>query len=172
MNTVFYCYIYYRKDGITPFYVGKGTKSRIINFANHSCWVKNILDKDGRKNIKIEIIECKDEQDAFKLENRWICIFKADGYSLCNLTEGGGGISGYSHSITAKQKISQFNKGKKLTLAQKQAVAEARTGKKASEITRERLSLSHLGNKPSEETKRKMSETHKRLGTLPPNRKK
>ncbi len=75
-----------------------------------------------------------------------------------NLTKGGGGSIGYTHTESAKKKMSEAHKGEKSSLF----------GKHLSEETRNKLSKANKGkNHPMfgkhlpEETRRKMSESHK-----------
>ncbi len=155
-----YCYIYYRKDGTTPFYVGKGVKSRVFSISKHNKWVRNIFKHDDKENIKIELIECKNEKRAFELEKRWIAIFRADGYTLCNFTDGGEGRLGLKHSQETIQKMKKPKKDtknmkyKKSELA-KINMAKAQIGRKQSEQTKEKLRKINTGKKLSEETKLK-----------------
>lgn len=129
--TDFYCYIHKLPDG-TPFYVGKGTKIRAYEFSRRTLWHNNIVAKaGGKKNIKIEIYKATDETNAFELERIFIKGLRLF-YTLCNLTDGGEGISGLARSEETKQKISRANKGKTPFLGRrhspeaKQRISEAR----------------------------------------------
>lgn len=160
----FYCYIYYRKNKTTPFYVGKGKGNRAYKLNDHNIWVRNIVEKDGKENINIEIIKCNDEKSAFNLEIRWIAIFKSDGYILCNKTDGGDGVSGYKQSEEHKSKISKAHKGKKLSEEHKAklSISGKGYGQALSEETKLKISKANKGKKRSEETKRKISEIKKK----------
>ena len=156
MSNIYYCYIYYR-DNNTPFYVGKGLRPRVYNISNHNKWVCRIFKTVGRKNIRIELIEAKNEEHSFQLERHWISVFRADGYVLCNMTDGGEGLSGYTQTQEAKKKISKANLGKHRSNEARERMSKAATGKLISIETRQKISKSNTGKTVSEETKKKMS---------------
>ena len=99
----FYVYIHKKPDG-TPFYVGKGTGNRAYQFSRRTQWHKNIVEKYGRNNIIIEIVNCINESQAFDLEKIYIKQLKRDGVCLVNLTDGGEGHSGFKQSQETKDK--------------------------------------------------------------------
>jgi hypothetical protein len=68
--------------------------------------------------------------------------------SLCNLTDGGEGTSGFVHSKEARAKLFLVNKGKN-------------KGRVHSEETKAKMASSHKGRMKSDETRAKMSLTHK-----------
>ncbi len=190
MVSEFYTYIYYRADGITPFYVGKGTYKRAYAFTAHNPWVKNIYNKES---IKVDLIKCVNETQAFELEKHWIAVFKSDGYILCNQTDGGDqppSNSGKKHSKETKQKmskaslgklkseetkqkmrkskseehrkkLSKAHTGKKLTETHIKHIVKSNTGKKRSENAKLNMSKAQKGRPKSEEHKKKISETNK-----------
>lgn len=100
----FYVYRYNRVDG-TPYYVGKGTRSRAYSQHNH---MVKIPSKD-----RIEII-AKD-LTADEADTQEIALIKKYGRKdlgtgcLCNLTNGGNGIQG--HSPTTREKMSEARLG-------------------------------------------------------------
>lgn len=142
----FYVYIHKKPDG-TPFYVGKGTGNRAYQFSRRTQWHKNIVEKHGKHNIVIEIINCINESQAFDLEKIYIKQLKHDGVCLVNLTDGGEGHSGFRQSQETKAKRSE-----KL----KQFYASDAGKKKNEELNKYRF-----GRRNTEETKRKMSNAAK-----------
>lgn len=142
----FYVYIHKKPDG-TPFYVGKGTGNRAYQFSKRTQWHKNIVEKYGRNNIIIEIVNCVNESQAFDLEKIYIKQLKRDGVCLVNLTDGGEGHSGFKQSQTTKDK-----RAEKL----KQFYASD-----AGKETNKALNAHRIGRKNSDETKRKMSKAAK-----------
>jgi len=165
VNNRFYCYIYYRKDGMTPFYIGKGSNKRAYNFSNHrhNTWAIRIINKEGKNNIKIEIIECIDEQHSFEVEKRWIAIFRADGYVLCNQTNGGEGASGFSHKHTeeVKKKMSISHIGKVISDETRKKCSLCHKNKPKTEEHKNKIAQSEKGKIVSEETKKKLSVANK-----------
>jgi hypothetical protein len=94
---MFYVYLHCKPNGI-PFYVGKGNGNRAYEFRRRNKHHCHIVEKYGRKNIIIEMIECLDEEDAFYHEQLFIFLLREEGIELCNYTEGGEGRIGADHS--------------------------------------------------------------------------
>lgn len=97
LATAQFCvYIHSRPDG-SPFYIGKGVRRRAYDFApsRRTAWHKNIVAKYGKENIKVRIIPCMDEAEAFFLERIQIKLARKNGITLVNLTNGGEGASGH-----------------------------------------------------------------------------
>ena len=138
------------------------------------------LRKYGFENFSWEILdETFNEQYALKvLEPHYIQKFKSNdprfGY---NMTSGGEGVSGFTHSEKTKQKIRKGNRGKHRSTKTKARISKARTGTKHSEETKQKMSktktnrqrkpfsvehkrkiaMARTGTKHSEETKQKIS---------------
>lgn len=146
---------------------GKGYEKCILFY--------NAIQKYGFDGFDHEIlfeVETKEEADEKEIE--MIAYYdstnRSKGY---NLTEGGGGTSGYHLTEERKRRISESQTGRLLTEEWKQHISESIKGEKApwygktfSEEHRKRLSESHigkpsamgmLGKKQSEEAKRKIS---------------
>jgi hypothetical protein len=130
-------------------YVGKSNKpiSRLLGHLNDinnsntykNNWIKSLL----KQNLK-PILEIIDEVDIFDWifwEKYWISQFKAWGFKLTNLTEGGDGFKG-QHSELTKQKMSKTRKGVKR--------------KPFSEEWKKNISLSHIGKPLSKEKREKI----------------
>lgn len=100
-------YIHAKPNGV-PFYVGKGTPGRMGRLTkNRNNWHKNITNKYGLDNIQCVFIECSNEQNAFDLEIGLIKLLKANGYTLCNMTLGGEGVSGYKRKPEDVERVRQ-----------------------------------------------------------------
>jgi hypothetical protein len=103
MNKRFYVYILYRRDGVTPFYVGKGSRDRWAahlqkdGFNPHKINIIKEMRRDGVAVPKEKVAWGLTEEDAFSFEKYLIQFFgrEANGGLLTNLTDGGDGISGY-----------------------------------------------------------------------------
>lgn len=133
-----------------------------------SAWLYKAMSKHGVENFEFRIIdEHEDEAYALKvLEPAWIARMKDEGIHLYNMTSGGDGIPGYSHSPATIKKISESNKGRKLTDEQRLHLSQINKGLVPSEETRRKISEANKGKpKPprAEEHNRKIAES--RTGT-------
>lgn len=142
-----------------PFYVGKGKGNRIKNHTsnrelNRNCLKTGKIKKLLKKNLEplsIKISSDLHEEIAFKEESILIMgIGRMDmGLgSLCNMTNGGEGSSGYRPSEESKKKHSELMK--------------KRVGWNHSEETKKKMSLAQKG-KPSPLKDRKYSEEEKAI---------
>lgn len=155
-----YCILDPRKPGnykygeiefeFEPFYVGKASKRRLKNtltYKGKSNTIKNnklnAINGVNLKPILKKIKEFENEQDAFDCEKFFIKLIgriNENEGPLCNLTEGGDGITGYKHTDSARKKISQTHKG---IVKSKEWI--------------ENLRNSHIGYKMTEDAKLKLS---------------
>jgi hypothetical protein len=162
----FYVYVYLdpRKIGkyvygtyefdFLPFYVGKGMGTRMYQ---HSCLsrLKNTKTKkrallrgilnDGLRPIIIKIEKNLTEEESFVLEKKLIDLigrFDMGLGPLCNLTNGGDGISGAICSEERKKKISEALKNKPKTKEHNKKVSEALKNKPKTKEHRENLKKS------------------------------
>lgn len=173
----FYNYILFDPRNNEPFYVGKGSGNRYNDhFAQTMRCSKNnkklenkikkIHQETGLKPMILIINKTTDEQLSFMAEKELILKYRMDGYDLCNLTDGGEGFSGRTHTTKSKIKMSVKLTGKKHTDEAKRKIGEAsignkyNIGRKASEETKKKMSDVKKGKKHSEETKKKMSENN------------
>ena len=143
MSDNFYVYEYIRVDKMEPFYIGKGSSNRYLDLSKRNEYFKMILQKT---KVLVSILhDGLTEEQAFGIEAWYIHEYKyVYGYNLCNVSDGGDGVSGVKRSLETREKISKANKGKRL-------------GCKLSEETKRKMSISRTGQKRSEETKAKMS---------------
>ena len=153
-STSFYVYEHLRIDTGTIFYVGKGIGNRAKLSSRRNQHWKRIVAKSGGFYVRIAIGNL-DEELAFLAEMERIDQLKKLGVNLCNMTDGGEGLSGHVVSDQVRQKLRQRMLGNKFTF-----------GKKFSDSTREKMSALLIGNKRSvgrvhsQETKEKMSAAH------------
>lgn len=108
--TGFLVYTHTRLDTGAIFYVGKGTARRVRRATNRNPHWHRIVAKAGgfgSQIVKADITESA----ALQLECETIARLRAEGVALCNMTDGGDGISGYRHTAAARQAMSDRMKG-------------------------------------------------------------
>lgn len=128
-------------------YVGQTTKELRVRLYNHRnnkrSLISKALNKYGEDNFKIEIIDtATSKEDLDEKEMYWIQFYNCIAPKGYNLTLGGEGTVGYHLSEETKEKISNANKGRRMT-----------------DEARKAISIGHIGLKVSEETKMKMSKS-------------
>jgi hypothetical protein len=177
MRQDFVVYCHKRPTDGEIFYVGKGTAYRAKRSDSRNNYWNNIVDKHGGFDIEI-VAENLTESEALKFEVILIKGLRDAGADLCNMTDGGEGMSGFKHSEKSKELMRTTNKGKtksghrlseehveKLRLAKlgrkqskehAKAAALARVGRVVSDDTRQKISQALLGKPISEEHKRKL----------------
>jgi len=151
----YYVYAYLRNDG-TPYYIGKGTKRRLLS-KDHTVKVP--------ESNRIVILKTNlTEDDAFLLERKLIAEYGRKDLGtgiLRNMTDGGEGVSsntmlgntnargnkGKPKSVEHKQKISEANKGKKKSTEHRQKQSDAMIGRiQTPDVIAKRTSAT-IGNK-------------------------
>ena len=170
-----------------PFYIGKGLLRRAKELRHgRNKYHQNIVAKYGVENIIIKIID-RDltEEQAHSRECDLIRAFRAVGYQLANLTDGGEGLAGFKHSLESiakmstalkgnkhclgrvpspehRAKISALSKGKHLSPDHRAQISARRKGKattlgfKHTPESIAKMRASHLGCKISAETRAKL----------------
>jgi len=148
----FYVYVHKRATDGTVFYVGKGKGKRFTNAKNRNNHWRNIVNKHGfTAHI---VMRFNNEECAFSLEK---ALIKHYGRSnLCNLTDGGEGLSGMEFSDSHKSKISAANKGKPKTAEHVAKSSNAQRGKVISAEHREKLSIACKGRTLSKDHRDKI----------------
>lgn len=88
-----------RADG-RVFYVGKGGKDRAndLSPSRRNPYFINIVNKDGRSNITVDLFPCASHAEAVVQECADIQRFRALGICLTNMTDGGDGCTGHKAS--------------------------------------------------------------------------
>lgn len=104
MENKYYVYQHVRLDTLEPFYVGKGKDSRAYSrWGRNKHWY-NIVNKVG---YSVEIVQDNlTEEEAFNLEIETIANYRKLEYKLCNMTNGGEGVSGCTPSEKTRAKMS------------------------------------------------------------------
>lgn len=163
---MFNVYIDYHSGDIcdVPFYVGIGNSARVKNkqrslfhsnvCKNHRDWYRKVVDRFSSWNDCIEV-------EKFLIAE----IGRRDKGNgpLVNMTDGGEGIPGLTHTKRAREKMSASHTGKIRSAAHKTAISAGQTGKKLAPEQRAFLSCVRKGAKASEKTRLKMSSSHKGL---------
>lgn len=148
----FYTYCHIRKDTGKIFYIGKGSKNRYKDKNHRSKWWKNISNKTE--------IECvilahwNTEQEAFDHEKFLISCVP----DLCNLTDGGEGVSGFKRSKESREKRSAIAKQWHRDNPEMAKIwSKNRRVPPVSDLHKERLRKLREGVPLSQETKQKIS---------------
>lgn len=133
-------------------YVGKTSKRLKDRYWNHiSCfynnsykdnWIKSLLNQGLRPVIK-ELDICEDDGNA--LETYWIAQFRAWGFKLTNLTDGGEGTVGIKRSEEYTKRMSEIHKGKVLSEETREKIRLANIGKTLSDEHKAKIGLSSIG---------------------------
>jgi hypothetical protein len=127
-----YIYFHKRADDGVVFYVGIGVGRRAYRESNRSQFWKRIVDKHG---YTIEFPH-KDltQEEAKQLEIHYISVFgrsdKGTG-TLCNMTDGGDGRSGYKCTEETKEKMRKAATGVRFTKDRKKKIGEKSIERKA-----------------------------------------
>ena len=148
----FYVYAYLREDG-TPYYIGKGKNNRAYHKHRN-----NLTPKDQSRIVFLETE--LSEIDAFALERREILRYGRKDVGtgiLRNMTDGGGGSSGFKFSDETREKLAAAQRGKKHSAESKEKLAAAQRGKKHSAESKEKTAAANRGKKLSAETKEKIA---------------
>lgn len=148
----FYVYLHTRGDNGKVFYVGKGKGKRAWSEHSRNKYWKNIVNKHG---FAVKIIdEFLDEVTAFELEELMIALIGRD--NLCNMTDGGDGVSGFKFSEETKAKLSAIRKGRKRPPETGKRISEAKL-LAMNDNTRLKIAESNRKRKYSDETRKKIS---------------
>lgn len=171
---MFYIYAHYKADDPNglPFYIGKGKGKRDQSKHRNPYW-KNISNKHGF--IVKRLAENLSEVEAWDLEKKLIAKYGRlhnNTGCLCNLSEGGEGASGVTHSAATKEKWSKAKKGKTweeiFGIEKADEIREQRklNARKHSEATKKKLSESKKGSKNPMYGKQLSEEQRKKLSNL------
>lgn len=155
----FYTYFHTRNDTEAVFYVGKGVGRR-AHVKNRGRYWRAIYKKHG---VTVHFaMTGLSEEDAFQHERFLIACFRDIGCPLINQTDGGDGISGFSHSIETKKAISSSLLGHFVSTETKAALSKSIKGKKIHTIeSKAKISKAQIGKKKPESMRKKLSDSTK-----------
>lgn len=124
--SIYYVYAYLRASDGTPYYIGKGKNGRAFS-------PQHTIHKPTDPSRIVFVKRDLSEEMAFELESSLIRKFKkrSDGGILYNMTDGGGGISGYHHTIDAKKKIGNSHRNKFVSAETREKISLMKRGKPA-----------------------------------------
>lgn len=161
---MFYVYEHIRPDTSSVFYVGKGRDRRSTSTNKRSEYWKRVVAKAGGFSVRM-VVDNVDEDFAFLVEMERIDQLRRLGVGICNLTDGGEGLSGLKHSEETKRKMSASQRGENHNMFGKQHSEEtrqrmsaAKRGKPKTAEHARKVAQALIGTKRSDESKRKMSE--------------
>ena len=110
----FYVYLHRKKTTGEVFYVGKGKGRRAWQHSDRSDYWKKVANKHG---YLVELFQNNiQEWYAFELERELISYYGREDLNegtLVNFTDGGEGLSGYSHSLERKTEMSEQRRGER-----------------------------------------------------------
>jgi hypothetical protein len=127
-NAIYYVYEHYKPSSNIPFYVGKGKLKRAYSVLGRNKYWKRIVTKYKGFEVKF-IAKDIDEELAFLIEEERIDQLKRLNIKLCNMTNGGEGLSGYKQSKKTLLKLSKLRKGKKKSQEWKDKISLSNKGK-------------------------------------------
>lgn len=140
-------------------YIGQtvNLKKRLYAYSRHECSTQKALHRSfvkyGFSNHALEILHELPSDVGRDVLNDYEILYIAQhkecGYTLLNMTSGGGGMNGHKHSEETRRKISVSSSRKR----------NRRCGSKHSEETKRKMTLSRIGKKPTEQTLLKMSKS-------------
>jgi len=141
---------------------GNGRWRKYLGSGKYYKRAESLYGKDNFSRIIVAIAYSKEELN--ELEMIFIKKYNAvKNINFYNITEGGGGMSGYRLSEETIQKIRKKNLN--MSKETKDKMSKSAKGKIVSEETKQRMSASHFGNKHSKDTIQKMkkpkTEEHK-----------
>jgi hypothetical protein len=122
-DTIYYVYALYRKDGVTPFYIGKGKGDRWMqheeNCKRGRSYKDNIIaqfKERGEIVPKVKLAEGLTNDEALSLEKHFIAEIGRihEGGPLTNLTCGGDGLCDPTPEVRSKisRSVSLVNQGR------------------------------------------------------------
>jgi group I intron endonuclease len=167
MREDFVVYLHERLDTNAVFYVGKGTAKRVRQKCNRNPHWHRIVAKAGGFNDHL-VATGLVESEALELEKLLIAEMRQRGIEICNMTDGGDGISGYHFSDEVRKAMSErmkqktpFMQGKEFSEEHRQKLRMAKLGKKQSQKHIDASTAGKLGRTCREETKKKIADALK-----------
>jgi len=157
----YYVYVHRKATNGSVFYVGKGKGDRAYWKHSRSKYWNNIVAKHG---YTVEIVQSgMQEWWAHEMEIELIAFYGRD--NLCNLTDGGEGVSGLKMSEEAKIKASIAHSNPSPEVRAR--MSRGQKGRKMSEETKKLMSQSATGRKNRKESCKKLSNSRRKKYGVP-----
>jgi hypothetical protein len=159
----YYVYVHRHASDGKVFYIGKGKNDRAYWRHNRSRYWNNIVAKHG---YTVEIVQSgMQEWWAHEMEIELIAYYGRE--NLCNLTDGGEGVSGLKMNEESKKRISfaHLNRSPET----RARMSEGQRGRKMTDATKKRMSDSAKGRSNSEESRKKLSASRREKYGVPVN---
>jgi hypothetical protein len=156
-----FAYIHCKPDG-TPFYVGKGALRRAKYLGERNPHHQAVVNKYGRKNVLIGMLECSTSSVAYELEKGLIKYLRYSGIKLTNFTDGGDG--GLNPTPETRKRLSEAAKKRGVSDACEKAKIAALKGKTLSEQHKNKLQQAQTGKIFTEEHCKNISISAKNRG--------
>lgn len=164
MTNDYLVYAHIRPSTGAVFYIGKGKQKRVRASANRNIHWHRIVAKEGGFDHAI-VADGLSEREALDLEIETIAKYRANGVAICNMTDGGDGISGYKFSPEIIERLrpklmgrTPWNKGRSPTDETREKLRQAKLGTKQSREHIENSRRARIGREVPAETCRKISE--------------
>lgn len=168
-TNIFYVYKH-TWENTNYIYIGKGKKDRYKTTSKRNVFWKNITAKYGTPLMEI-ITDSLAENEAFDIEIKTIKSLENTDFILVNLTNGGEGISGYSHTEETKKKIGMFLKTRPVSEKQREVARQRmiknngdyRRGVTHTEETKKKMSLNNAMNNPDFKKKARKNRIYEKV---------
>lgn len=134
-------------------------------------WIFSVLRK--KRNVSVEIMATFDTyQEAQYAEIKFIAMYRALGAPIVNVTAGGEGTLGYTHTAKSKQKIGKASKGRSHRPETCEIIRQASLGRLHTEETKHQLAVLSGQRRHSPETREKIGAQKRGKPLSPEHRKK
>ncbi|QWY83148.1 putative homing endonuclease protein [Rhizobium phage RHph_X2_24] len=148
-------YLHLASNTRQVFYIGIGSKKRARDFKNRNRHWHKIVSEQGLPEVLI-FAENLTIEDAAKWEKFWIRHHGLD--RLVNISPGGDGFLGATHSDEVRKLISSANKNRHFSEETRHKISTAKKGVKRSDAARENISNGMKGKSKTATHKLKLSD--------------
>lgn len=126
-------------------------------------WLHQLWVEDMKIPSVLVLKECESDAESLAHEIILIALFREAGFNLCNLTDGGEGISGHRHTQESRDKMRINHKGPTgpLSPAHRAKIGLANKGRHNTPEVRARMSAIHKARCSSAEVRAKMRASYK-----------